>query len=108
MIPDLEAGAIGTMTSSLLPDKIGRAARMFLAGDREGATLLWEDLLPLIQFENRQCGLRAMKEVLHVGGVLASPRTRSPIEPIDDHTRRALLNLARRKEILACTWGLAT
>ena len=65
---------------------------MFLAGDREGATVLWEDLLPLIQFENRQCGLRAMKEVLHVGGVLASPRTRSPIEPIDDHTRRALLN----------------
>jgi 2-keto-3-deoxy-L-arabinonate dehydratase len=108
LIPDLEAGAVGTMTSSLLPDKIGRAARMFLAGDREGATLLWENLLPLIQFENRQCGLRAMKEVLHVGGVLASARTRSPIEPIDDHTRRALLNLARRKEILACTWGLAT
>jgi 2-keto-3-deoxy-L-arabinonate dehydratase len=107
LIPDFEAGAVGTMTSSLLPEKIGRAARMFLAGDREGATLLWEDVLPLIQFENRQCGLRAMKEVLHVGGVLASPRTRSPLEPMDDHTRRGLLDLARRKGLLASTWASA-
>jgi len=105
LIPDFEAGAVGTMTSSLLPEKIGRAARIFLAGDRAGATQLWEDVLPLIQFENRQCGLRAMKEVLHVGGVLASPRTRSPIEPMDEHTRRGLLDLARRKEILAATWA---
>jgi len=37
--------------------------------------------------------------------VLASPRTRSPIEPMDEHTRRGLLDLARRKEILAATWA---
>ncbi|MFF0458581.1 dihydrodipicolinate synthase family protein [Nocardia africana] len=108
LIPDFEAGAIGAMTSSLLPEKIGLAARTFLDGDRQLATALWEDVLPLIQYENRQCGLRAMKEVLYAGGVLSSARTRSPIPPMDSDTRAGLLALARRKNLRALEWGVSS
>jgi dihydrodipicolinate synthase/N-acetylneuraminate lyase len=76
LIPDLDAGARGTMPSSMVPAELGRIVRRYRSGDRAGAVSAWEDLLPLIHFENRQCGLRAQKILLAEGGITASDRTR--------------------------------
>ncbi len=54
----------------------------------------WEDLLPLIHFENRQCGLRAQKILLAEGGMPVAPRT-----------RRGLIELAARRDLLIMRWA---
>ena len=59
LIPDLDAGAAGTMPSSMVAGELGGIVRRYFSGDCAGAAADWEDLLPLIHFENRQCGLRA-------------------------------------------------
>ena len=71
LMADLDAGATGTMTSATLPDLIGPAVAAYLAGDRDGAKATYERLLPIINFENRQCGWRSCKVVMKEGGVIA-------------------------------------
>jgi len=105
LIPDLEAGAAGTMPSSMVPGELGQIVRRYLSGDRAGATSAWEDLLPLIHFENRQCGLRAQKILLAEGGITASDRTRSPLGPVSPRTRRGLIELASRRDPLILRWA---
>ena len=105
MIPDLDAGARGTMPSSMVPAELGRIVRGYLAGDRSGAVSAWEDLLPLIHFENRQCGLRAQKILLAEGGIVSSDRTRAPLGPVSARTRRGLIELAARHDPLIMRWG---
>lgn len=105
LIPDLDAGARGTMTSCMIPDKLGQAARAHLAGDRAAAEEMWEDMLPLIQFENRQCGLRATKILMKEGGILRSDRTRAPFNPVHPETRQQLIDLARRKNAFILDWA---
>ncbi|MDO9398523.1 MAG: dihydrodipicolinate synthase family protein, partial [Herbiconiux sp.] len=82
LIPDLQAGAVGTMSSCVAPEVLGAVVREFAAGDVARATERWEDVLPLIHFENRQCGLTAAKVLLADGGVIASERTRAPFAPL--------------------------
>ena len=106
LIPDLDAGAKGTMPSSMVPAELGQIVRDYLAGDRAGAVAAWEDLLPLIHFENRQCGLRAQKILLAEGGVIASDRTRAPMGPVSPRTRRGLIELAARRDLLIMRWAL--
>lgn len=105
LIPDLAAGAAGTMCSSMVPAELGRIVRAYLAGDRERATADWERMLPLIHFENRQCGLRAQKILLAEGGVIDSERTRAPIAPVSPRTRAALVELARHRDPLVLRWA---
>ena len=105
LIPDLDAGAKGTMPSSMVPAELGQIVRDYLAGDRAGAVAAWEDLLPLIHFENRQCGLRAQKILLAEGGVVASDRTRAPLGPVSARTRRGLIELAAARDLLVMRWA---
>jgi 2-keto-3-deoxy-L-arabinonate dehydratase len=105
LIPDLDAGATGTMPSSMVPAELGRIVRRYLAGDRSGAVRAWEDLLPLIHFENRQCGLRAQKILLAEGGIIGSDRTRAPFGPVSPRTRRGLIELAARHDPLIMRWA---
>jgi 2-keto-3-deoxy-L-arabinonate dehydratase len=105
LIPDLDAGATGTMPSSMVPGELGRIVRRHLSGDRAGAVTAWEHLLPLIHFENRQCGLRAQKILLAEGGIIASDRTRAPLGPVTPRTRRALIELARTRDPLILRWA---
>ena len=65
----------------------------------------WEGLLPLIHFENRQCGLRAQKILLAEGGIISCDRTRAPLGPVSPRTRRGLLELAARHDPLILRWG---
>lgn len=105
LIPDFDAGARGTMTSSMIPDVLGTAARAHLRGDRAQAVEIWEDMLPLIQFENRQCGLLATKVLMKEGGILSSERTRAPFPAIHPTTRRQLVELAQRKDAFILRWA---
>ena len=105
LIPDLDAGAVGTMPSSTVPGELGEIVRRYAAGDRAGAVSAWEDLLPLIHFENRQCGLRAQKILLAQGGIIASERTRTPFGPVSPRTRRGLIELAAARDLLILRWA---
>jgi 2-keto-3-deoxy-L-arabinonate dehydratase len=105
LIPDLDAGAKGTMPSSMVAAELGQLVRAYLSGDRPGAVRAWEDLLPLIHFENRQCGLRAQKILLREGGIIASDKTRAPFGPVSPRTRRGLIELAAARDLLVMRWA---
>jgi 2-keto-3-deoxy-L-arabinonate dehydratase len=105
LLPDLDAGAIGTMPSSMLAAELGQIVRRYLSGDRAGAVAEWERLLPLIHYENRQCGLRAQKILLAEGGIIGSERTRAPFGPVSARARRGLVELARARDPLILRWA---
>jgi 4-hydroxy-tetrahydrodipicolinate synthase len=105
LMPDLDAGATGTMPSALLADLIGPIVRDYLAGRRDDAARAYARVLPLINYENRQCGLRATKTVMKEGGVIASDAVRHPLAPLHPQTRAGLLELAREVAPLALRWG---
>lgn len=105
LLPDLDAGATGTMPSAMIPDVLRRVVDAYRAGDRAGATALWEAHLPLIHYENRQCGLRATKALMREGGIIASEAVRHPLPPLDAATRAGLVALARRRDPLVLRWA---
>lgn len=105
LLADLDAGATGSMTSAMIPDLIRPAITAHLKGDRAQAKRVYERLLPLINFENRQCGWRASKAVMKEGGVITSEHVRHPVAPLHPETRAQLLELAREVDPLALKWG---
>jgi 4-hydroxy-tetrahydrodipicolinate synthase len=105
LLADLDAGCTGTMSSAMFPEKIRPIVTRYLAGDKEGALAHWQRCLPLINHENRQCGLRACKTVFAEGGVIGSDRVRHPLKPMSERTRSRLLELARDLDVLALSWG---
>jgi 2-keto-3-deoxy-L-arabinonate dehydratase len=105
LLADLEAGATGTMPSALLPDLIAPVLAHFRAGQRAEAAAAYARILPLINYENRQCGLRATKVVMAAGGVIASDAVRHPLEPLHPATRAGLIELVKALEPLAWRWG---
>jgi dihydrodipicolinate synthase/N-acetylneuraminate lyase len=102
---DLEAGATGTMPSALLPDLIRPVLTHYQAGHKPEAATQYAAILPLINYENRQCGLRATKTVMTEGGVIRSDFVRHPLVALDPATRAGLLDLARAANPLALRWG---
>jgi dihydrodipicolinate synthase/N-acetylneuraminate lyase len=105
LMADLDAGATGTMPSALLPDLIRPVLQHHRAGRRAEAAAAYARILPLVNYENRQCGLRATKSVMMEGGVIRSDAVRHPLEPLHPATRAGLLELARSVEPLALRWG---
>ncbi len=105
LMADLDAGATGTMSSALLPDLIKPVVDAHRGGDRAAALDGYARILPLINYENRQCGLRACKTVMMEGGVIASDHVRHPTVPLHPETRAGLLELARMADPLALRWG---
>ena len=67
LMADLDAGATGTMCSALMPDLIRPVLEAHRVGDRATAAQHYQRILPLINYENRQCGLRATKVVMKEG-----------------------------------------
>jgi dihydrodipicolinate synthase/N-acetylneuraminate lyase len=105
LMADLDAGATGTMPSALLPDLIRPMLQHHRAGRRKEAAAAYARVLPLINFENRQCGLRAAKTVMAAGGVIGSDAVRHPLEALHPATRAGLLELADELQPLALRWG---
>lgn len=105
LMADLDAGATGVMSSALLPDLIRPVLEHHRAGRRNDAAAAYARILPLINYENRQCGLRAAKTVMAEGGVIRSEAVRHPLEPLHPATREGLLEIARDLDPLALRWG---
>jgi len=105
LMADLDAGATGTMPSAMLPDLIRPVLEHHRAGRRKEAAAAYAHILPLINFENRQCGLRATKTVMAEGGVIKSDAVRHPLEALHPATRAGLLELANELKPLALRWG---
>ena len=102
---DLEAGISGSMSSALLPEKIAPVIDQFWNNEKDKAEEVYNSILPLINFENRQCGFRATKTVMKEGGVIKSDFCRDPIKPLDLDTKNLLLNFAKRYDLLTYKWG---
>jgi 2-keto-3-deoxy-L-arabinonate dehydratase len=105
LLADLDAGATGTMPSALQPDLLRPIVQRFKSGDRLASLSLYERSLPLILYENRQCGLRATKVLMQEGGIIACDRSRAPTPALHPATRAGLVELARRLDPLVLRWA---
>ncbi len=105
LMADLDAGATGSMTGGGFPDGIGPIVHAHLQGRRAEAMDRYERWLPLINYENRQCGLLAAKALMKEGGVIACDAPRLPIAPLHPQTRAGLIEVARRLDPAVLRWG---
>jgi dihydrodipicolinate synthase/N-acetylneuraminate lyase len=105
LLADLDAGATGTMPSGAYPDALRPIVDDFAAGRRDAAVAGYERWLPLINYENRQCGLLACKALMKEGGVIACEAARDPWPPLHPATRAGLIEIARRLDPLVLRWG---
>ena len=105
LIHDLDAGAVGTMPSAVVPRELGGVVRSYRAGRRDEAVREWERLLPLIHFENRHLGLRAAKVLLKDAGIIASDRARAPLPDVSDAIRAEFRDLVLRTRPFALDWS---
>lgn len=105
LMADLDAGATGAMTGGAYPDGIRQITDAYAAGRRNDALDAYARWLPLINHENRQCGLLACKALMAEGGIIAHETARLPLQPLHPDTRSALIELARRNDALVLRWG---
>jgi len=105
LLADLDAGATGSMTGGGYPDGIRTIVDPYLAGRREEAVAAYARWLPLINYENRQCGLLAAKALMREGGVIASDAPRHPFPAMHPAVRTGLLDTAKRLDPLVLRWG---
>ncbi len=105
LFADLEAGATGAMTGGGFPDGIRKIVDLYAGGQRDAAAQAYMHWLPLINYENRQCGLATAKILMEEGGVIKSAAVRHPLMPVHPDTRAGLIEIARRLDPLVLRWG---
>ena len=93
------------MTSGGYPDGLRPIVDAYLGGRREDAFAEYQRWLPLINFENRQCGLLACKALMKEGGVIACEAPRHPFPAMNPVTRSGLIETARRLDPMVLRWG---
>jgi 2-keto-3-deoxy-L-arabinonate dehydratase len=105
LLADLDAGATGAMTGGGYPDGIRQVTDAYFTGRRDEAFDAYQRWLPLINYENRQCGLAACKALMKEGGVIAHETVRAPLPALHPATRAGLIEIARRLDPLVLRWG---
>jgi len=105
LMADLDAGATGSMTGGGYPDGLAPIVRDYLAGDHAAAQAGYDRWLPLINYENRQCGLLAAKALMQAGGIIASDAPRDPVASLHPATKAGLLAVAKRLDPLVLRWA---
>ena len=105
LLPDLDAGATGAMTGGGYPDLIKPILDHYREGRRISAIEQYTRCLPLINYENRQCGLLAAKILMKEGGVIGSEMGRHPLTSVHPDTRAGLIEIARSLDALVLSWG---
>jgi 2-keto-3-deoxy-L-arabinonate dehydratase len=105
LMADLDAGATGAMTGGGYPDGIRQITDAYFEGRREDALDAYQRWLPLINYENRQCGLAACKALMKEGGVIAYDTVRHPQPPLHTAARAGLLEIAGTLNPLVLRWG---
>jgi 2-keto-3-deoxy-L-arabinonate dehydratase len=105
LMADLDAGATGAMTGGGYPDGIRQITDPYFAGRRAEAAAAYERWLPLINYENRQCGLIACKALMKEGGVIKHDTVRLPLQPLHPAARAGLIEIAKALGPLVLRWG---
>jgi 4-hydroxy-tetrahydrodipicolinate synthase len=105
LMADLDAGATGAMTGGGYPDGIRQITDAYFAGRRDDAVRAYERWLPLINYENRQCGLAACKALMKQGGVIRHETVRHPLQPLHPIVRAGLIEIAGHLDALVLRWG---
>src|SRR6187399_1959938 len=105
LMADLDAGATGAMTGGGYPDGIRQIIDPQLAGRRNEAMAAYARWLPLINYENRQCGLQAAKILMQEGGVIGSEAVRHPLQKVHPAARAGLVEIARQLDPVVLRWG---
>jgi 2-keto-3-deoxy-L-arabinonate dehydratase len=105
LFADLEAGATGAMTGGGYPDGIHQIVDPYFSGEREKAFAAYQRWLPLINYENRQCGLLACKALMKEGGVIKCDAPRHPLSSMHPAIKAGLIETARRLEPMVLIWG---
>jgi len=105
LFADLDAGATGAMTGGGYPDGIRQIVDAYAAGRRDDSYDAYQRWLPLINYENRQCGLLACKALMKEGGIIASDAPRHPLPTLHPATRAGLIETARRLNPLVLRWA---
>ncbi|CAB3924730.1 L-2-keto-3-deoxyarabonate dehydratase [Achromobacter anxifer] len=105
LLPDLDAGATGSMTGGGFADGLRPIIEAHRAGKRDEAYRLYERWLPLINYENRQGGILTAKALMKAGGVIACDAPRHPWPAMRAEVRQGLLETAGRLDPLVLRWG---
>jgi dihydrodipicolinate synthase/N-acetylneuraminate lyase len=105
LLADLDAGATGAMTGGGYPDGMRKIVDAYAAGRRDEAVVAYERWLPLINHENRQCGLLAAKALMKEGGVVDCEAPRHPFAGLHPAARAGLIEIARRLNAAVLHWG---
>jgi 2-keto-3-deoxy-L-arabinonate dehydratase len=105
LMADLDAGATGAMTGGGYADGIRQITDPYFAGRRDEAVAAYARWLPLINYENRQCGLAACKVLMKEGGVIKHDTVRLPLQPMHPAVRTGLIEIARRLDPLVLRWS---
>ena len=105
LLADLDAGATGTMPSAGYPDLLKPILTAYEQGNRDEATRLYERVLPLINWENKQVGLQGCKALMKEGGIIASDAVRHPVGQITPEAREGFIEIARRLDAMILRWG---
>ncbi len=105
LLPDLDAGATGSMTGGGYPDGIRKIMDAWRAGQRDDAATAYQQWLPLINYENRQGGILTAKVLMQEGGVIACEAPRHPFPAMHPAVRAGLMESARRLDPLVLRWG---
>lgn len=100
LIHDLAAGATGTIPGGMVPDVLGEVVRRYRAGRVAEATELYDRILPLLNYENKVCGLRATKALLKEAGIIRCDACRAPYPAyLPPEVRAGLIDIARRLQV---------
>jgi dihydrodipicolinate synthase/N-acetylneuraminate lyase len=105
LLPDLDAGATGSMTGGGYPDGIRSITDAYFAGRRDDAIAAYTRWLPLINYENRQGGILTAKALMKAGGVIDCEAPRHPFPAMLPAVREGLLETARRLDPLVLRWA---
>ena len=94
LVPDLDAGATGTMPSAMIPDVLGEVVRMYLAGERESARAALRTLVAAGPLREppvrppRDEGAHARRRHHRVGGDESAAAATQPTHPERPHRVR--------------------
>ena len=77
----------------------------YFSGNATAVAAQYHKILPLVNYENRQCGPQGTKVVMRESGVITSDVVRHPLNPMPSASRKGILKLARDLDVLALRWG---
>jgi 4-hydroxy-tetrahydrodipicolinate synthase len=89
LIDEFRRGAVGNMPACQATDVQVKMWSLLEAGDEDRARALFNQILPLINYE-RLYGVAVYKEVLYRRGIFATRVSRYPGAVLDDHDRREI------------------